>query len=209
MFTDRRAAGKVLSQLLSAHQVTGGIVLALPRGGVPVGDEIATALGLPLDLMLVRKVGMPGHPEVTVTNPRVLSEIRLSPADVERLAIPERAELMRRRNAYLGTRAAPVLTGRPVILADDGVATGATMRAAIAALRRDAPSRIIVAVPVGAADTLAVLRREADEVICPEVPAPFYAVGQAYASFPQVSDDEVTAILSRHPPSLAAPSRNH
>lgn len=211
-FADRTAAGRALAARLEPFRGCDGIVLALPRGGVPVAAEVADALGWPLDLMLVRKVGVPGHRELAaaaiagpegealVINDDVMAEARLSETDVQRLVAPERAELKRRRLAYLGDRPAPDLRGRTVILIDDGAATGATMRAAVRALRRFGPGRIVVALPVASAEAEALFRAEADEVICLAVPQPFYAVGAFYRDFDQVSDGKVVAMLAHRPP---------
>jgi putative phosphoribosyl transferase len=215
MFADRRAAGAALAEALAASLADGtgvegvasGVVLALPRGGVPVAAEIARALNLPLDLMLVRKVGLPGQPELAlaavagpegaelVVNDAVAAASGIGRAEIERLAAPERAELARRRALWLGDRAPHDLAGRTAILVDDGVATGATMRAAIRALRRLGPARIVVAVPVAAPETLDGLRAEADAVVCLTAPERFRAVGVHYGRFPQVADDEVRRLL--------------
>jgi putative phosphoribosyl transferase len=218
MFADRREAGRLLAERLEGQRGKAGIVLALPRGGVPVGDEIARALGLPLDLVLVRKVGVPGHEELAlaaiagpageeiVVNEDVARIVRADRARIDKLAEPQRAELLRRRTLYLGDRPPPDLAGKVAILVDDGVATGATMRAAIRALRALGPARILVAVPVGAPDTLDRLRAEADEIVCLSEPDPFIAVGAHYARFPQTSDDEVCRILREAEARLARPN---
>ena len=177
LIQDRVAAGRDLARSLIRYRAkTDVIVLALPRGGVPVGAEIADALHAPLDIMVVRKLGTPGHEElamgaiasggIRVLNRDIVSSLGITDDMIERVAARESAELERRMNAYRGERAWPAIEGRRVILVDDGVATGATMRAAIAALRYQAPAKVIVAVPVAPLDTLAQLRREADEVVC-------------------------------------------
>jgi putative phosphoribosyl transferase len=204
-YRDRVAAGRVLAAQLAHHAGGDAIVLALPRGGVPVAAEIARALDAPLDLMVVRKLGCPGHRElaagaiaaggIKILNPDVAD--LLDPDDLAAVEALERRELARRERAYRGARPAPSLAGRTVILVDDGLATGATMRAAIAAARSQGPARIVVAVPVGPRDTLATLRREADEVVCPMVPPAFYAIGLWYEDFTQVCDEDVREILAR------------
>jgi putative phosphoribosyl transferase len=208
MYPDRRAAGVALAERIGGAGGGHRIVLALPRGGVPVAAEVARALRLPLDLVLVRKIGCPGEPdlalaalagpagEVLVTNEEIRAQAGLDAGDVERLAAPERAELARRRALWLGARPAPELAGATVILVDDGAATGATMRAAVRAVRAMGALRVVAAVPVGSAEALATLWQEADKVVCPLVPRPFRAVGAHYALFPQVGDDEVRDILS-------------
>lgn len=208
MFSNRTDAGAQLAARLPAFPKGSAVVLALPRGGVPVAAEIARSKGLPLDLVMVRKVGLPGHSELAVAaiagpdgeemviNRDIAGQAGLDRTSIERLAAEERTELRRRQRIYLGSRPAVALTGRTAILVDDGVATGATLLAAIRALRRRGPARFVVAVPVASPEALALLRAEVDEVICLEVPQPFYAVGAHYRDFPQVSDEEVTTLLS-------------
>jgi putative phosphoribosyl transferase len=218
IFRNRREAGLRLADRLGAyagrHDV---VVLALPRGGVPVAHPIAQALQAPLDVFLVRKLGVPGQEElamgavasggVRVLNEDVLHAARVSQADVDRITTTAMEELERQHRAYRGESAAPALEGRVVILVDDGLATGASMRAAILALKRLQPSRIVVAVPVGAADTCQELMRLADEVVCAATPAPFFAVGRWYADFAQTTDQEVQVLLSSaSPPARRAPS---
>ncbi|HEX9859061.1 MAG TPA: phosphoribosyltransferase family protein [Paracoccaceae bacterium] len=212
MLADRIQAGRLLAARLAHLKGPDVVVLALPRGGVPVAAEVATALGAPLDLMLVRKVGLPGHEELAlgaiagpdgaewVVNPEVAARSGLTAPEIVVLADRQRTELRRRRAAYLGDRPPVPLTGKTVILVDDGIATGATMRAALQALRRARPRRIVLAVPVAPPDTLADLQGETDELICLESPALFVAVGVHYARFPQVSDAEVLALLHRDAP---------
>jgi putative phosphoribosyl transferase len=181
------------------------LVLALPRGGVPVAFEITQTLGAPLDLMVVRKLGMPGQPElamgaigpggVRVLNPEVARYVP-SP-DIERVISREQAELDRRLRAYRGDRPFPRMQGRHILLVDDGLATGATMRASIAAARAHHPAEVVVAVPVAPYDTVLRLGEEADRVVCPLTPAPFYSIGQWYEDFSQVSDEEVVSTLER------------
>jgi putative phosphoribosyl transferase len=188
------------------------LVLALPRGGVPVGYEIARALHVPLDVFMVRKLGVPGHEElafgaiasggVRVINEEVVRALSLTWDDVEQATARELPELERRERDYRGDRPRPDVRDRTVILTDDGLATGSTMRAAAVALRRLEPARIVVAVPVAAKATCDSLRSEVDEVICTATPDKFFAVGQWYSEFEQTSDEEVKALLdsaSRQP----------
>ena len=207
-FADRRQAGKQLATQLAAYANRSDVlVLALPRGGVPVAFEVARALRAPLDVFLVRKLGVPGHEElamgaiatggVRVVNEDVISRISVSSSAIDEVAQREEEELQRRERLYRRDRAAPSVKGRTVILIDDGLATGSTMRAAAIALRRMQPSEIIVAVPVAAADTCADLRSEVDEVICGATPEPFMAVGAWYSDFEQTSDQEVGELLDR------------
>ena len=207
-FRDRHDAGRRLAARLSSYAGRGDVcVLALPRGGVPVGYEVARALGAPLDLFLVRKLGVPGHEElamgalasggVRVLNERVVSQLRVPPAAIEHVAAREGQELERRERAYRGDRPPPRVRGRTVILVDDGLATGSTMRAAAEALKALHPARLVVAVPVAAAETCHELRAEVDEVVCDLTPEPFYAVGLWYEDFSQTTDDEVRELLAR------------
>jgi putative phosphoribosyl transferase len=208
-FADRRDAGRKLAAALGRSSLHDPIVLALPRGGVPVGFEVAMALDAPLDLMLVRKIGAPGHPELalgavtdgaapmTLLNDEVLAQRHPPSGYVESEATRELAELERRRRHYLGDRPPPDLAGRDVILVDDGVATGASARAALRALRRLSPRRVVLAVPVGPAEAIASLRVEADEVVCLLTPRRFYAVGEHYRRFEQTADEEVVDLLDR------------
>jgi putative phosphoribosyl transferase len=213
-FADRRQAGKQLATQLAAYADRSDVlVLALPRGGVPVAFEVARALHSPLDVFLVRKLGVPGHEElamgaiasggVRVLNEEVISRMPISSSAIDEVVHREEEELKRRERLYRGNCAAPTVQGRTVILIDDGLATGSTMRAAATALRKMQPSKIIVAVPVAAADTCADLRSEVDEVICGATPEPFMAVGAWYSDFEQTSDEEVGELLDRitsHPP---------
>jgi putative phosphoribosyl transferase len=202
-YRDRIEAGRLLASRLDRHALADPIVLALPRGGVPVATEVARALDAPLDVLIVRKLGFPGHRELAVgaiasggaraLNPEVAALVH--PRELERIERRERAELERRERVYRGDRPLPALAGRTVILVDDGLATGATMRAAVAATRSRHPARIVVAVPVAPPDTVAVLRDEADEVVCPLSPEPFQAIGLWYDDFSQVEDDEVRELL--------------
>jgi putative phosphoribosyl transferase len=207
-FPDRRTVGRLLAQRLKHLAGQDMIVLGLPRGGLPVADEVARDLKVPLDIVLVRKVGMPMNPELAlgavagpegqtlVLNADLVNAYRIDAATIEALAAPERAELARRR-ALWGARLQPgALRGKVVILVDDGIATGATMRAAIAAVRADHPLRVVVATPVAPPDTLDEMSRLADEVVCLSAPAFFTAVGRHYESFPQLRDDDVRTILA-------------
>lgn len=206
-FTDRVAAGRELADLLEEYKRRPDVlVLGLPRGGVPVAFEIAQSLHAPLDVMVVRKLGAPGQPElaigavaaggVTVINEGILAWFRDSKA-IERAEALERIELERRERAYRGGRPPLTAKGRTVILVDDGAATGATMRAAVRAARKLEARRVVVALPVASTEAHQMLRREADEVICIGTPIGFYAVGQWYAEFAQTTDDEVTDLLAR------------
>lgn len=207
-YQDRIDAGRILAGELRRYaHAKHVIVLALPRGGVPVAHEIAKALGLPLDVFIVRKLGVPGHEElamgaigsggVRVLNENVLKELALSPSQLAHVTAREAAELARRESVYRGTRPYPTIKGNTVILVDDGIATGATMRAAIAGLRELDPHKIIVAVPVAARDSLELIAKEVDEVVCPLVPRDFNAVAKWYDEFPQTNDNEVTKLLQK------------
>lgn len=205
LFRDRTDAGRELAANLM-HYGADALVLALPRGGVPVAFEVANALKVPLDLLLVRKLGAPGREElamgaiasagVKVLNNDVIRALRVSEQEIATVVEREEKELFRRQHLYRGERPFPKVEDSIVILIDDGVATGATMRVAILALRQQHPKRIVVAVPVGPPDTCEMLRREADEVVCAATPTPFFGVGRWYRSFPQVSDGEVRDLLS-------------
>lgn len=208
IFPDRRTAGRVLARALLHVAGPETVVLGLPRGGLPVADEVAQGLKAPLDIVLVRKIGMPGNPELAlgaiagpegktqVLNAELVSLYGINAATVEAQAAPERAELMRRRSLW-GARLQPgTLKGKVVILVDDGIATGATMQAAIAAVRADRPLRVVVATPVAAPEALDRISQLADEVICLSAPPAFSAVGRHYESFPQLGDEDVRAILA-------------
>jgi predicted phosphoribosyltransferase len=206
-FNDRVDAGRRLAAALAEYRGDPQtIVLALVRGGVPVGYEVAQALGLPLDVMVVRKIGMPGQEEfaigamasggVRVLNPDAPMYLT-SPAEVAEIEAREARELDRRERVYRGDRPRPDLRARTVILVDDGLATGSSMRAAIQAARQQGAAHIVVATPVGAPQTCAALRREADQVICVLAPELFYSVGQWYRRFDQTSDEEVVALLGQ------------
>ena len=204
IFRNRVDAGRRLAERLSNYGPN-TLVLALPRGGVPVAFEVATALGAPLDVFLVRKLGAPGHEElamgaiasggVRVLNHDVIRSLHVSERGIAAVVEREEHELLWRDHLYRGNRPKPEVEGRTVVLIDDGVATGATMRAAILALRQHHPARLIAAIPVGAPDTCELLRQEACEVVCVATPEPFYGVGRWYEHFPQTSDKEVRELL--------------
>lgn len=206
-YRDRRDAGRVLADRLREYAGRQDvIVLALPRGGVPVGYEIASAIGAPLDVFMVRKLGLPGHPEfamgaiasggVRVLNEDLIRWYRVPASAVDQIARAEQQELERREQAYRAGRPPLSVDGRTVILVDDGLATGSTMRAAVLAVRRLLPSEIIVAAPVGAADSCRALAEVADDVVCARMPDPMRAVGLWYQNFEQTTDEEVRALLA-------------
>ncbi len=209
MFQDRSDAGRQLAAKLLHLKDKQPVVLALPRGGVPVGFEIAKALAAPLDLVLVRKIGAPWQPELavaavvdgeepqTVENPDVMQALGLSEDFIKEEAARQLKEIERRRQMYLGDRARIEVKGRTAILVDDGIATGATTRAALKAVRRAGPARLVLAVAVAPPDTVELLRPEADEVVCLDTPHYFGAISLFYADFHQVSDDEVVELLDR------------
>ena len=207
VYRSRREAGQVLAQRLAARRYADPIVLALPRGGVPVGLEVARALHAPLDVLLVRKIGAPGQPELAaaaivdgpqpelVVNEEVVAATGMTRAEIDAEAQRQLREIERRRVAYVGSRAALPLAGRTVIVVDDGIATGTSVRAALRALRARQPARLVLAVPVAPADTLARLAPLVDEVVCPATPEPFIAIGLHYADFHQLEDREVVAAM--------------
>ena len=216
-YKDRTHAGRQLARGLRHYAGQDGlIVLGLPRGGVPVAFEVAQALGAELDVLLVRKLGMPHNEEyaigaigsggVRVLQPGVPGLMGVTQEQVERIAARELAELERRERLYRGGRPPPRLAGRCVILVDDGIATGASMLAAVQVVRRQQVARLVVAAPVGAPDTVARLAREADEVVCPLAPPRFHAVGQYYRTFGQTEDEEVQDLLAQAWAKPAAPS---
>jgi predicted phosphoribosyltransferase len=207
LFRDRLDAGRALGRALAHYKDhSDPIVLALPRGGVPVGFEVARALGVPLDVFLVRKLGFPGNEEfamgaiasggVRVLNDALLREIGMPPAGVERVIEQEERELRRRERAFRGDLPPVELAGKTAILVDDGLATGSSMRAAVKAVRARGARRIVVAVPVGPVDTVRELARLADEVVCVATPEPFLAVGRFYEDFEQTTDREVMERLA-------------
>jgi len=206
-YANREEAGRRLGEALR-HRATEPppLVLGLPRGGVPVAAAVAAALGAPLDVLVVRKVGVPGQPElamgavaaggVEARNAEVLGLLPGAARQFESVAARERAEVVRRERAYRGARPPLALTGRTVVLVDDGIATGSTMEAAVRACRAGGAQRIVVAVPVAAPESLAALQPLADEIVCPMRPAAFIAVGRWYDSFPQLEDEDVRRCLA-------------
>ena len=207
-FRNRTDAGRQLAEKLAAYANRPDVlVLALPRGGVPVAFELARAFGAPLDVFLVRKLGVPGYEElamgavatggVRVLNDEIVRGLGISEHEIDAVVARELRELSRRDRLYRGDRPPSDVAGRTVILVDDGLATGATMRAAVQALRRQQPGRIVAAVPTASPDTCQVLKAEADDVICAITPEPFFAVGHWYDDFTQTTDDEVRELLAR------------
>jgi putative phosphoribosyl transferase len=212
LLNDRTQAGTRLAAQLLRFKGEAPVVLALPRGGVPVAFEVAKALEAPLDLVLVRKIGAPFQPELAVAavvdgermelviNEDVAKALALTEDDIREQAKRELKEIERRRQLYLGGRERVSLRGRTVLVVDDGIATGATVRAALRAVRRQAPSRLVLAVPVAPAETVELLRGEVDEVVCLATPSPFVAIGRFYVDFRQVEDDVVRDLLDRSAP---------
>ena len=211
VFQDRAEAGRALADRLADEAAQDPVVLALPRGGVPVAAEIARRLGAPLDVLMVRKLGAPGQPELalgavartgesteTVLNDDVIQALGVSEAALERAKTAELEVIARREAQYHGQRPRPGLRGRGVIVVDDGVATGATTRAALRAARKADPARLVLAVPVGPPEALAALEAEADAVVCPQRRADLGAIAMAYADFRQVPDAEVIRLLDAH-----------
>jgi putative phosphoribosyl transferase len=207
-YRDRTDAGRNLAALLKDFsRLPNVLVLALPRGGVPVAYEVATALDAELDLMIVRKLGFPGQEELAmgaiasggarVLNLDVVEPSGISEGIIDEITDRELKELHHREKTYRGDRPLPKIIGRTVILVDDGLATGSTMRAALAAVRQQKPAKVVVAVPVAPVRTVQVLQAEADEVVCAAVPESFFGIGQFYEDFNQISDDQVRNILSR------------
>lgn len=208
IFDDRTAAGQCLANKLTAYQrAVNTLVLALPRGGVPVAFEIAKALRLPLDVFLVRKLGTPDNEELAmgaiasdhtaIFNDDIIESLGITKAQIETAITTQKAELARRNQRYRQGKPPPVVKQQSIILVDDGIATGATVKAALLALKKMHPAKLILAVPVAAASSLGPLTRIADEVICPFTPEPFYGVGQWYQQFPQTSDEEVCRLLEQ------------
>jgi len=207
-FRNRTDAGRQLAEKLAAYANRPDVlVLALPRGGVPVAVELARALGAPLDVFLVRKLGVPGYEElamgavatggVRVLNDEIVRGLGISEHEIDAVVARELRELSRHDRLYRSDRPPSDVAGRTVILVDDGLATGATMRAAIAAVRQQQPARIVVAVPTASPDTCEALKAEADDVVCAMTPEPFLAVGHWYEDFTQTTDDEVRELLAR------------
>jgi putative phosphoribosyl transferase len=208
LFRDRTEAGRLLAARLEKYARTPDVmVLALPRGGVPVAYEVAKALHAPLDVFIVRKLGVPGHEElamgavasggVRVLNDQVVKGLGIPDYVIDAVVNWETEELRRRERLYRGDRPPPDVRGKTVILVDDGLATGSTMLAAVQALRQQGPARIVVAVPVAAPDTCELLKAYVDEVVCAATPEPFYAVGLWYSDFSQTTDEEVRELLER------------
>lgn len=207
-FRDREHAGRILGERLKAYANRSDVVvLALPRGGVPVAAEVGAALRAPVDVFVVRKLGTPGQPElamgaiasggVRVLNDEVVRLLHLTEDTIDRVAREEQRELERRERLYRGGRPFPALADQVVILIDDGLATGSTMRAAVEAVRQHRPAKVVVAVPAAAAETCADLKVEVDEIVCAVTPQPFYAVGLWYENFEQTTDEEVRDLLER------------
>jgi len=207
-FRDRRDAGRVLAEKLASYADQPDVlVLALPRGGVPVAYEVARALRAPLDVFLVRKLGLPGQEELAmgaiatggtrVINEEVVGKLNVPEEVIDAVAVEQKQELSRREHEYRDGRSPPNVRGRIILLVDDGLATGSTMRAAVAALRQQGPARIVVAVPVGAPEICAELQHEADEAVCAQTPQQFFAVGAWYEDFAQTTDEEVRDLLAR------------
>jgi len=210
-YQDRSDAGRRLAKALSEYKGRNAVILALPRGGVPVAAEVAAALDAPLDLILVRKIGVPTQPElamgavvdstapIVVRNEEVIELSGTTADEFDAACASELAEIERRRQLYIGDRARAEITGQVVIVIDDGIATGATTRAALQAIRNRKPKELVLAVPVATPDTITQLRGEVDALICLETPELFGAIGYFYRDFRQVSDQEVVAILKRFP----------
>lgn len=207
IFENREEAGRLLAEKLKKFQDSNPVVLALPRGGLPIGSEIAKKLSAPLDVVLVRKIGMPGHEELAagaivdgdapqlVINEEIVRLYNVPKTYLEDCKNKQLAEIERRRKLYQPNRPQLNVEGKTVLIVDDGIATGSTVYAAIHALRRKKPKRIVVAVPVAPADTVKKLGKEADEVICLDTPYPFYAIGAFYEDFSQLTDEDVIGIL--------------
>jgi putative phosphoribosyl transferase len=211
VFQDRWAAGRLLANALSGYKDHNAIVLALPRGGVPVAAEVAKALEAPLDLILVRKIGVPTQPElamgavvdgaapIVVRNEEVIELSGTTEDEFDAACARELAEIERRRQLYIGERARAEVAGQVVIVVDDGIATGATTRAALQAIRSRKPKELVLAVPVAPPDTITQLRKEVDTLVCLDTPELFGAIGYFYQDFRQVSDQEVLTLLKRFP----------
>jgi putative phosphoribosyl transferase len=214
-FRNRAEAGRLLASQLTCFAGRPNVrILALPRGGVPVACEIARALKLPLDVFVVRKLGVPGQEElamgavasgnVRIVQPQVLEALRISQSVMEAVTAEEIRELARRERAFRGDRPSPDVRDRTIILVDDGLATGSTMRAAVAALKLQRPERIVVAVPVAASETCQQLRNEVEQIVCLKTPTSFQAVGLWYEHFPQLTDEEVRTLLRKAEESWAS-----
>ena len=206
-FKNREKAGQALAEIFSKKAYADPVVLALPRGGVPVAIELVRVLRAPMDLIMVRKIGAPGQPELAVAavvngddpqfvvNSGIARSFGLSDDDIKAMSRSELEEIRRRRDVYLKGRASVPVKGRTVIVVDDGIATGATIRASLKALRLRSPARLVLAVPVAPAEMITALQDEVDEIICLETPAPFTAIGVHYRDFAQTSDAEVTSLM--------------
>jgi predicted phosphoribosyltransferase len=211
LFQNRTDAGRKLAEALLKYKGRHPVILALPRGGVPVAAEVAGALDAPLDLLLVRKIGLPGQPELAmgavadgegmtiIRNTDIIEACSVSPEEFEAACSEERAEIERRRKRYLGDRARSEVKGQIAIIIDDGIATGATTLAAIKAVRKREPKELVLAVPVAPLDTIERLHPEVDAIVCLDTPQDFGAIGYFYGDFHQISDDEVIATLRRFP----------
>ncbi|MEH2283230.1 MAG: phosphoribosyltransferase [Nostoc sp.] len=208
LFKDRRFAGQVLAKELAAYANDPDVlVLGLPRGGVPVAFEVAKALNAPLDVLVVRKLGVPDQEElamgaiasggVRIVNKNIISLVKISDEVISRVAVQEERELERREQLYRPNRPLRDLQGRTVILVDDGLATGATMWAAVVTVQKQQPAQIVIAVPVAAPETCQELETEVDEIVCISTPSPFHSVGLWYESFPQTTDEEVRNLLAK------------
>jgi putative phosphoribosyl transferase len=217
LFEDRRDAGRRLAAALRHYRGSRPVVLALPRGGVPVGFEVAKALAAPLDVLLVRKIGAPGREELglgavvdgedpqLVLNPDVIRAVNPPPGYIEAEKARQLAEIERRRRQYVGDRPPTPVEGRTVIIVDDGIATGGTVKAALRGVSQHRPARLVLAVPVGPADTITELAAECDELVCLATPEPFFAVGPHYRDFSQTDDAEVIRLLDEARQWTAAP----
>ena len=217
MFADRRTAGCQLAARLHHLRQDEPLVLALPRGGVPVGFEVAQELDAPLDILLVRKIGVPWQPELALgavvdgADPQVLineglaSELAVARSYITSETARQLSEIERRRRVYLGDKPPPVLAGRTIIIVDDGIATGSTVRAALGAVRKAGARRIVLAVPVAPEDTIEHIRAEVDDIVCLSSPCPFVAVGAHYGDFPQLADSDVIALLAERRRAMTRP----
>ena len=217
VYSTREQAGRMLAQRLMSHAATDVVVVGVPRGGLPVAKEVADALGAPLDVVVVRKLGAPGQPELgigavvdgdhprAIFNQGIIEQLGVSDGYIETEIARQLKEVNRREAAYRGGRAKIALAGKTVIVVDDGIATGSSVRAALRGVRRQKPKRLVLAVPVAPAESIEALRGEADEIVCLKTPEDFYAVGQFYRDFHQVTDDEVKAILQTKKPAEMHP----
>jgi putative phosphoribosyl transferase len=217
-FANRTEAGKALAEVVASKSLPDPVVLALPRGGVPVAAEVARVLNAPLDLVMVRKIGVPWQPELAaaavidgkdaqiVVNEEVCAEANISRAKIDEMAKQELEEIERRAKLYLKDRPRVPIDGRLAIIVDDGIATGTTIRAVIKALRLRQPKSILLAVPVAPKEAIATLREEADDIVCLETPEPFWGISLHYVDFHQVEDKEVISVLEAQEPKVAKPT---